>query len=353
MLPTVPEVVLASKSTPVHVEALDGLRGVAAISVMLYHAWVGNSHGWMAVDFFFCLSGFVLALAYERKLSAGLSVSRFMSWRVIRIYPMLFIGGVFGLILWRSGEGAAYLATASASNFLLAYIAHLLLFPYFGGHKAYPFNNVQWSIFYELLVNIVYALLIPVLKFRILFAIVIASGLLLALRAFQIGTVNLGFELDHLDVALARTIFSFFLGVLLYQLRDTLTQHLPRVSFWWLAAVLLVLASLHSLNHPFASMEPLRQIITIELINPAIILLALICITRGPLVRWLGVLSFPLYAIHAPLVLYAQAVFEPMFAGVMLKAAMLSACAPIVGLSLLLGYFIDLPLNRLRRRVFK
>lgn len=130
-----------------HIQPLDGLRGVAALSVMLHHAWVGNSHGWMLVDFFFCLSGFVIAKAYEGKLGAGLPLWRYMGLRLLRIYPMLFIGGVIGLLFWRSAEGSAPLLQMSTATFALVYFAHCLFVPFVAQKQAFPFNNSQWSIF--------------------------------------------------------------------------------------------------------------------------------------------------------------------------------------------------------------
>jgi len=75
-------------------EALDGLRGVAAVAVMLYHigGWTGRpwlaAHGYLAVDFFFCLSGFVLAHAYGRREIGWLG---YMRARLIRLWPLIAI----------------------------------------------------------------------------------------------------------------------------------------------------------------------------------------------------------------------------------------------------------------------
>jgi len=347
----VPDTRKPGAGTAGHIQPLDGLRGVAALSVLLHHAWVGNSHGWMLVDFFFCLSGFVIAKAYERKLGAGLPLWRYMGLRLLRIYPMLFIGGVIGLLFWRSAEGSALLLQMSTATFALVYIAHCLFVPFVAQKHAFPFNVSQWSIFYELLANLIHALLVPVLSKRVLIGIVALSGLYMVVATLMIGTMNWGFERDHIEVGLARTAYSFFLGVFLFRIQDRLIRRLPSVGFWWLAAVILVLASIPSLVRPFPVIESLRQIVTVLAVNPAIVALGLTCPTRGTLIRWLGVLSFPLYAIHAPLVFYAHALMEAKFSGLMLKAAMLGWCVPIALAALLLGIYVDLPLNRLRRKV--
>ena len=343
----------AATGERLHVEALDGLRGIAALSVMFYHAWVFNAQGWMAVDFFYCLSGFVIAMAYESKLAAGLPFGRYVSWRLMRVYPMLAVGGIIGLATWRTGEAIPFLTAASPTTFTLAWLAHMVLVPFYGQEKAFPFNNVQWSILYELLANALHALFLPVLTNRVLMGVLAVSGAVLAWRTFALGTMNWGFDLRHIDVGLARMGYSFFAGVLLYRLRTAILPRLPRVPFWLLAAAIFVLASIHGLEaiHPW--LEPARQVGTVLLINPLLVSLGAVSGARGPAIRALGELSFPLYAIHLPLVYFARTTMATTLDGMALKMGVFAACVPIVAAALLLGRYVDLPLNRLRRRLFE
>lgn len=333
-----------------HILALDGLRGVAAISVMLHHAWVGNSHGWLAVDFFFCLSGFVIAQAYERKLAGGLTVGRYMAGRLQRIYPMLLLGGLIGLATWRGSEDATFLGAAPGWTFALVFAANCLFVPYVAQPRAFPFNNSQWSIVYELLANAVHAVLLPVLTNRVVLAICAASALVLTIATVHHGTMNWGHSRDHAEIALARTGFSFFAGVLLFRHGERLRACLPAVPFWVLAAVILVIASVPALHQPWPWLNACRELATALAINPALVALGLTCPAGGRIVRWLGVVSFPLYAVHAPLVFLAMTAMQPLYSGLLLKLVMLGWCVPILGLALLLGLYVDLPLNRLRRR---
>jgi peptidoglycan/LPS O-acetylase OafA/YrhL len=76
---------------------LDGMRGVAAMGVVLYHlSQMLSLHlfraGYLAVDIFFCLSGFVIAHAYERRLLGGLSPLRFAAIRFARFFPLIALG---------------------------------------------------------------------------------------------------------------------------------------------------------------------------------------------------------------------------------------------------------------------
>ncbi len=341
------------KSGRSHVEALDGLRGIAAIAVMLGHANVGNSHSFLAVDFFFCLSGFVIGMAYENRLRQGLGVRRYMVWRWLRVYPMLLLGLLFGLLLWRLNPEAAELASFAQAAFAMSAITHAGFIPFFGQSVAFPLNNVQWSILYELLANLIHALLVKILSNRLLFILIALSGAHLAIRALMVGSLNWGFDTRNIDIAVVRTLFSFFTGLALFRFRERIVSIMPRIGFWWLALALLLPASVHSIERPFAWLEPMRQLVTVMAFNPIIIALALNSGGKGMIVRWLGALSFPLYAVHLPLVYGAYTILSATYSGFMLKGVMLLACGPVVVLALLLGLYVDLPLNRLRRRIFE
>src|SRR5688572_27186028 len=92
--------------TKQHFQILDGLRGIAALAVVIFHfmEWIfpdiSNNfigHGFLAVDFFFCLSGFVIGYAYDdriRKMGTG----AFFKARLIRLHPLVILGSVLGLL---------------------------------------------------------------------------------------------------------------------------------------------------------------------------------------------------------------------------------------------------------------
>lgn len=103
---------------------LDELRGLAALSVVLLHAsqifsFRLNSHPSLAVDFFFCLSGFVLANGYEQELKSGALGSRaFFLKRVVRLYPMIVVGVALGVLASQVALTPS-IALAATSRFLL------------------------------------------------------------------------------------------------------------------------------------------------------------------------------------------------------------------------------------------
>src|ERR1700754_1815377 len=83
---------------------LDAMRGVAALSVLLYHwrpqlPWILFGSGYLAVDLFFLLSGFIIAHAYDEKLAKGLGFLDFLALRLMRLCPMLAFGTAIGFAL--------------------------------------------------------------------------------------------------------------------------------------------------------------------------------------------------------------------------------------------------------------
>ncbi len=125
-----------------HFEALDGLRGLAALSIVIFHLYefitpdytkspIG--HGYLAVDFFFCLSGFVIGYAYDER-AQQLGLMTFFRNRLIRLHPMVIWGSVIGLIgyIFDPFNGAADVANAGWGSVFMAFIASLLMLPFPG-----------------------------------------------------------------------------------------------------------------------------------------------------------------------------------------------------------------------------
>ena len=105
---------LASKP---HYEILDGLRGVAAIMVIIYHLFethsLGNhliqiiNHGYLAVDFFFMLSGFVIGYAYDARWDK-MTLGTFFKRRIIRLHPMVIMGSIYRSALNYLNQSSCY-----------------------------------------------------------------------------------------------------------------------------------------------------------------------------------------------------------------------------------------------------
>ena len=143
-----------------HINAIDGLRGVAAFAVLAHHsrnAILDFHFGYLAVDFFFVLSGYVIGLAYEQRLERGLRVSDYIIIRLERLYPMLLIGALFGLIAVQVTPADGYFIPKESYGLSIAFLAQVLLIPFVISQGAFFINVPQWSIVFEILVNIFHA----------------------------------------------------------------------------------------------------------------------------------------------------------------------------------------------------
>ena len=194
--------------------ALDGLRGIAALSIYIYHVDVVRhrggpfSHGYLAVDFFFLLSGFVIGEAYELRMASGLPTLDYMRLRLIRLYPMIAMGAALGLII---GFFRFHF------NIWLSFVAQLAFIPFVVGIEAYPLNGVQWSLLFELIANCVHAIARRFLSTRNLAGFVILAAPGLAATDIHYGNLNVGFTPENFWGGFARVGFSFGAGLLIYR----------------------------------------------------------------------------------------------------------------------------------------
>jgi len=274
---------------------LDGLRGIAAVAVMLFHAplMLGVQlapGGYLAVDLFFMLSGYVLAHAYGERIAQGMSPFKFMRSRLQRFYPLHMLGTILGTFLFL---GFAFTGSDSARHpveLALLFVSALFFIPW----QWFPLNIPTWSLFYELVANFIYVLLGRRAKSnKVLFAIAIPSLCILA--AQKLTGVPADDGVFSVVYQSSRTAFSFFLGISLYQVR----RHFLAVPAPVTMATVLVLLVLPMPDY----CRPFFDILCIAFAFPmAIVLLASDQSSRfNSIYRTLGNGSFPLYAIHYPI----------------------------------------------------
>jgi peptidoglycan/LPS O-acetylase OafA/YrhL len=285
--------------------ALDGLRGICAILVLLFHdlrfshprAFV---HGYLSVDVFFIVSGFVLAFAFGEKLGAGMTVYEFMKARIRRLGPVLLFGSLFGAvgaIVRHSHSLPPSFLVAVASAALL----NVLLVPLMtnGRLDAFPVNEPSWSLFAELWVNVGFGLVASRLGRLALPAIVVAGWIFLIVHSIENGSADFGSRQATVLYSIPRAIPSFACGVLIFNLwkSEALTK-LPRVN------PLLLFA-----GWTFVSVAPCGRWCAvydvIQIIITAPVLVALLVRYEGPMpawTTWAGKISYPLYATHIPII---------------------------------------------------
>jgi peptidoglycan/LPS O-acetylase OafA/YrhL len=323
-------------------ETLDTLRGIAAIIVVVFH--LGQTrmtpdlvpHGYLAVDFFFVLSGFVVATAYEAALRDALSLRAFIAKRLIRLYPLAFLGAMMGLAVlllkWHSFPSKV----DPLPRILVSGAFNALMLPtFFGGaasrHEIFPGNGPLWTLFFEVAVNILWATLGVRLRTRTLAAFITASAATLAALTIHAGTGNLGFDIDTFAGGMARVCFGFPLGVLVYRLNPAFR---PFPGRW--QPVLLGLILIAVLAFPWNADPrglPWWDLVSVLIILPAIFVLGLRQGGGGVYGRFVGDLSYPIYVLHFPLLLVASGLHQTTlaFVNVHLIATLSFAIVMVLG----------------------
>ena len=181
----------AFADTKPHYNILDGLRGVAALTVVCFHLFEAYAtshldqrinHGYLAVDFFFILSGFVIGYAYDDRWTK-MTVGEFLKRRFIRLHPMVVIGALIGAVMFYfQGCSVWDVSTVSVGALLLATLMNALLIPATPGAEIrgvgemYPLNGPSWSLFFEYIGNILYAFFIRLLPTRALAVLVLLTA---------------------------------------------------------------------------------------------------------------------------------------------------------------------------------
>ncbi len=320
----------AFTDTKPHYELLDGLRGVAALLVVFYHIFEGLSfaaggtlittinHGYLAVDFFFILSGFVIGYAYDDRWKRNMTLSNFFTRRLIRLHPMIIMGTIIGAITFCIQGSVQWDGShVATSAVMLALLAAMFFIPAYpgagydvrGNGEMFSLNGPSWSLFFEYIGNILYALFIHRLSNRGLAILVALSGIGLAWFAlFDIvgyGMLGVGWTLDGANFwgGMLRMLFPFSLGMLL-------SRHFRpikiRGAFWICSAVLLILFCIPYIEGKSpVCLNGVYELICIALVFPALVWIAASGKTTDKqstrICRFLGDISFPLYAIHYPL----------------------------------------------------
>ncbi len=301
--------------TKPHFEILDGLRGTAALIIVVYHifgmpvefdpkrAWF--IHAPLAVDFFFLLSGFVIAYAYDDRWGA-MNKRQFFITRLIRLHPTLIIGCILGLLSYLFDPFKGTNQNGAISAVLLAFFGSLFVMPNAPlpnrWTDTHSLNGPTWTLLQEYIANIAYALVLRHLKTRTLMALSVLSGLVTIYAAIKFNTLDRGWGWDELWMAPTRLAFPFITGLWLYRIHDKIK--LPKLGFWTLSLILLVFLSLPS----FADIKPwpingIFEALVVIAAFPAIVL----CGAHSNLNDFslklsniFGRISYPLYITHFP-----------------------------------------------------
>lgn len=307
---------------------LDGLRGVAAVLVVFWHMPLALDlralvqRPYLAVDFFFCLSGFVIGFAYERRLERDLRISDFAILRLVRLYPLYFLATLLGFIeLLSHGFPFQDLGFAKLRVLLLT-VTGFLMVPTHGKPfgALYPLDFPAWSLFYELSANLAFAVLVRRGRASNTFLLLasVASFSMLVLWACKGGLLGaIGWEstLQPFLMGFPRVIVSFCLGIFVlraYRRQELLGKSTGRWSLAIALAATLLLILILVAPLPFMHTEPFNLFV-ITCVFPMIVYFGASCrLPRAfhPVCNFLGESSYPLYLLH---VVVMQLLFTNVF----------------------------------------
>ncbi|WP_346239121.1 acyltransferase family protein [Niabella insulamsoli] len=317
---------MSNPSEKPHYIILDGLRGVAAIIVVTFHLAEPLStgrfdnlvnHGYLAVDFFFLLSGFVIGYAYDDRWKQ-LSVGNFLKRRIIRLQPMVVLGMTLGALGFYFTDSTIWplIHTVPLWKLLLVTLIGYTILPVplsldiRGWQEMHPLNSVGWSLFFEYIANILYAVGVRKLSKKALTFFVLCAAVALAHFAISNpnGDVSGGWTLnaEQLRVGFTRTIYPFFAGLLLSRVARPI--RLKR-AFLWSSLLLAIILYMPRIGGPAQVwMNGVYESACIIFLFPAIVYIGaggtLQTRTGMNICRFLGKISYPLYLIHYPFVYF-------------------------------------------------
>ena len=335
-------VYLASKP---RYEILDGLRGVAALMVVVFHCFETYvpvfktqivNHGYLAVDFFFVLSGFVIGYAYDDRWDK-MTTWGFFKRRLTRLHPMVIAGMLVGAALFFFSSGYfPKTMEVEGWKFALCFVMGLMMIPCGNGldirgwGELNSFNGPQWTLTFEYIGNILYAFILRRLP-------KIALALLCVGCAFFTLDLTLGWDVfgffpdgpqytviggwsltgQQIYIGFTRLLYPFLCGLLISRMLPGRRSaenpsgspiHL-RGGFWWCSLALVAVFSMPCIGGEYGVPDGIFQAVCILLLFPLIVLTGAGSVTTTPkstiICKWLGDISYPIYITHYP-IMYMQ-----------------------------------------------
>lgn len=326
-------------------EILDGLRGVAALMVVIFHlseafsydpVYKHLNHGYLCVDFFFVLSGFVIGHAYEGRMKSGLMTRwQFLKARLIRLQPMVLFGILLGAALFYFQECNYYAGIGGAS---IGYLLQNMVMSFFmipilpefnvrANEEMFVLNIPQWSMVFEYIANLLFCLFVYKLGKKGLMLLVGVFALMLADSALSLNlfgmlqphdypcSLNAGWSLtkEQFYIALARVGYSFFVGLLLYRLigkkQDIANvQSKSRYPIFAICSVIIIgivcVDQIGGYEHPIY--DGIFNLVCVGVLCPLTVCLGVQGVEVSQRMKatydFLGRLSYPLYLVHYPMV---------------------------------------------------
>lgn len=333
-----------------HFLYLDFLRGCAAISVVWLHWFVGNGKtafgmAATAVDFFFLLSGFVIAHASDGRINAPGGRTDFLLRRAIRLWPVILVGATLGLL---RAAARAVAEHRGLDGLLAEFVRTVLLVPPLSG-DLFPLNLVYWSLMFEVIGYVVYCTLLTRRFGNVACVLLMLAGAvgLHAWAADMVAAPHVGVPVKLADGA-SRVAFAFPAGVLLARLLRGKAYRIDSAALR--AGLAIVCLGIFAL--PSALTNATAVFLIVAGLFPAIIVVGRGLACEGAwavAARWFGELSYPLYAIHMPTMWVVGFVLKKLFPGLGLAAGLpvFAVCMAAAAATLV---YVDRPVRRLLGR---
>jgi peptidoglycan/LPS O-acetylase OafA/YrhL len=291
-----------------HYPILDGLRGTAAILVVIFHLFEAYfpvpanhpmHHGYLAVDFFYLLSGFVVGYAYDDRWGK-MSVVDFFKIRLVRLHPLVILGVSVGAIAFYFDPYTNGMQHTSIVKLIGVTLLSFTLLPapdVRGWNETHPLDGPCWSLLQEYIANIIYAVFARKMSKIVLWVIVIISAIALAWTAAWRGDVGTGWSFNTFWIAFVRMMFPFFAGLLLF--RSAKLIHIPH-AYIVCSVILIILFFMPTFKH-----NGIYEAACIIIAFPIVVAAGAggqIAGRWAKLCKFSGEISYPIYIMHYPFI---------------------------------------------------
>jgi peptidoglycan/LPS O-acetylase OafA/YrhL len=346
---------VSALSTPTrHYPALDGLRGIAALAVVGYHVALyfklpyAPAHAYLAVDFFFMLSGYVIAHAYDTRLNRNMGLTAFLIIRLVRLYPLVVLGVGIGTIALLVGVNIVpgltilgVLQAAAANIFLLPATSLLNIRP-----LAFPTDSPLWSLAFEIWINVLYAATFRRLTRPVLIVSLLAGAALTSWASLRYGSLNIGFTVAEFYLGSVRVLFPFVAGILLSRLGSVRRGS----CVWCQFAAIPLIAAFAGPDLSSGAYDAAAVIILFPMV-----VAAAAASSPAPWLDkiwgFLGAVSYPLYVLHFPfVVVLSNLTHRRHITGIGLYAAAGVTMLLTITIAIAALYLYDQPVRRLLYR---
>jgi len=340
--------------TKQHFEILDGLRGIAALAVVIFHfmEWVFTDpsknfigHGFLAVDFFFCLSGFVIGYAYDNRIGK-MGILQFFKLRIIRLHPLVIAGSVLGLLAFLFDPFGGHPELYTTGKIVLTFICSVLMIPLpvvaDRGFNLFSFNAPSWSLFWEYVANIVYGFVLYRIGRVYLVVLTLISAVAICLVAYRAGNLLGGWSGPTFWDGSARISYSFLAGLLIYRSNWIIKNKLGFIGL----SILLFLAFIM----PSSGWNWITEPSVVLVYFPLLIALgAGATLTNGfhKICVFAGKISYPLYMTHyAALWMFGNYLTNYKPGNMQLTFIIISGVILLIGFAYLVMVLFDIPVRK-------